>query len=174
MLYITEWIPKFETEMLCSHTAHAGEKAYKVTIPVCREHAACLPQMLKVALKQEQREGQKPSFLYWLWHKLFSKQPKKPSLKQSTFVRMRRCTAAQPVRLDCGHTVKKHDPVWHGHIFVCEREKPWDLAVLAVCLSILEKEKAASQPPPVNKTGATQSVSSFTNGYRQPHSNASA
>lgn len=167
MLYITEWIPKFETEMLCSHTAHAGEKAYKVTIPVCREHAACLPQMLKAALKQEQLEGQQSSFLYRLWHAWFGKKPKKPSLKQGTFVRMHRCTATQTVRLDCGHTISKHDFAWQGRFYVCEREKRWDLAVLAVCLALLEQEKkAAPQPTSRNKTDTNQSASPYS--YQPP------
>jgi len=161
MLYITEWTPKFDTDLLCAHTAHAGEKAYRITIPVCRDHAACLPQMLKAALKQEQGEGQQPSFLYRLWHKWFGKQPKKPSLKQGTFVRMQRCTATQPVRLDCGHTVKKHDPVYCGRLYVCERDQPWEIAVLAVCLFLLEQEKAASQPTPANKTATHKPASPY-------------
>lgn len=166
MLYVSEWIPKFDTDMLCSHKARAGKKAYRVTIPVCREHVACLPQMLKAALKKEQLEDQNPSFLYKLWHKLFAKRSAKPSLKQNTFVRMQKCTATQSVRLDCGHTVKSHDPVYCGRFYVCQQEKHWNMAVLAVCLFLLEREKAATQPTPVNKTNTNKSISPYS--YQSP------
>ncbi len=173
MLYVSEWTPKYETEMLCSHVAHAGQKAYKVTIPVCREHVACLPQAIKAALIQEQQAAQKPSWLYLLWHKCFGTRPKQNAHKQGTHERMRKCTAKQAVRLDCGHIAQKNDRIWQGHFYVCQHERYWEIAVLAVCLSLLQRDKAApQQPTPVKKTDATQPVS--PNGSYQPQPNRSA
>lgn len=175
MLYITEWTPKYDTAMICSHVASAGQKAYKLTIPICREHVACLPQALKAALKTEQQAAQKPSWLYRLWHKWFGTPPKQNSLKQGTYQRMRKCTAKQAVRLDCGHTVKQGAPVWQGQFYVCQREKYWDVAVLALCVFILQQEKAvSSQPDSMKKTDTTQTVSPSPSGYHQPSANLSA
>ncbi len=174
MLYVTEWTPKYDTAMLCSHVATAGQKAYKLTIPICREHVACMPQALQAALKTEQQAAHKPSWLYRLWHQWFGTQPKQHSLNKGTFERMRKCTAKQTVRLDCGHIVKKNSPVYRGQFYVCQREKDWDVAVLAMCVFVLEQEKAASQPRPVNKTDTTKTVSPAPNGYHQSPANLSA
>jgi hypothetical protein len=174
MLYISEWTPKFDTEMICSHIASAGQKAYKLTIPVCRAHVACMPQALKAALKTEQQEAQKPSWLDRLWHKCFGTKPKQNSLNQGTYERMRKCVAKQEVHLDCGHTVKGGTPIWESRLYSCQRESQWPLAVLAACLFVLQREKAAPQPNPVKKTDTTKHVSPSINGYHQPHPNLSA
>jgi hypothetical protein len=162
MIHISPWTAKYETEMICSHVATVGQQAYKLTIPVCREHVACLPQALKAALQQERPVTQQPSLLYRLWHKCFGTRPKPNALNQGTYERMRKWTAKQAVRLDCGHTVRQGAPVWQGQFYVCQHESNWRLAVLAVCAFVLRQEQAAPQPRPGLKTKPD------TTGLHQP------
>src|SRR5687767_3916392 len=167
MLIINEWQPKYDTQVICGHTVSAGQKACKLTISVCQDDVACLPQAIKAALKAQKQQAQKPSLLYLLWHQCFGTKPKKTSLQRATQERMRQCTAKQEVRLDCGHTARAGSLVWESRLYTCERERSWPLAVLSASLLVLQQKQAVGQPDSGNKTYAAKNVYSYA-GYHQP------
>lgn len=161
MMYITEWTPTFPVQVICGHTISAGQKACKLTISVCRDDVACLPQAIRAGLEAQQQATQKPSLLYLLWHKLFGKKPKKATVQQDAPVRTRKCVAKREIRLDCGHTVKTGSAVWENRLYTCQRESERSLAVLSACLRVLQQEQAASQPNSGRKTYAAKNVHVF-------------
>jgi hypothetical protein len=166
MMYITEWTPTFPVQVICGHTISAGQKACKLTISVCRDDVACLPQAIKAALNTPPQPGHKPSFLFRLWHWCFGTKAKKTTMQQATSVQTRKCVAKREIRLDCGHTAKAGSAVWENRLYTCQRESEWPLAVLAACMQLLQQKQAASQPESVKKTYAARNVYAF-NGHHQ-------
>ena len=161
MMYITEWTPTFPVQVICGHTISAGQKACKLTISVCRDDVACLPQAIKAALNTPPQQGKTSSFLFRLWHRCFGTRPKKTPVRQNAPGRMRKCVARRKLRLDCGHIVKAGSAVWENRLYTCQQEGEWSPAVLAACLRVLQQKQAASQPESVNKTYAAKNIYTF-------------
>ena len=146
MIFISEWRPTYDTQVVCGHTVAAGQKACRLSIAVCRNDVACLPQAISAALKAPKQHTDKPSLLYRLWHRCFGRKPKKSSVPLNAGGRMQRRTARQETRLDCGHTVKAGSVVWESRLYTCQQEGSWSMALLAASVLVLNKRTADKQP----------------------------
>jgi len=160
MITIYEWRPTYDTQVICGHTISAGQKACKLSISVCRDDVACLPQAIKAALNAQKQQTQKPSLLYRLWHTCFGTKPKKTSVQRGTHEQMIQPPARQKVRPDYGHTIKAYPSVR-------TRESSQLLAVLSACLRVLQTAQAVPQPGSVTPAYAAKNVYCYA-GYHQP------
>lgn len=184
MYFISVWEPKYDAQLICGHSAPAGQKAYKLIIGVCQQDVACLPQAIKVAIQaqKEQAYHARQSLLYRLWHWCFGAKRKKTvpqtaahEHKESSTERgwksmpqVKTYTAKQDLHLDCGHRIKAGEALVVTSVYTCPQEGSWPLTILLGCLQVLQQQQAVKQPVGKKSMHVTKNV--YTNGSpHQPH-----
>lgn len=166
MITIYEWQPPYETQAVCGHTIAAGQKACKLTIAVCRDDVACLPQAIKAALRSQQQQAQNPSLLYRLWHMCFGTTVK-PSLIPLRTQEPKKYHPADPkTGLNGRHPTKTRGQEWNSSSDHGEKETRWLLTLLLACLQVLPQKQTDRQPVSVRKPQAPKNV--FRYASHQP------
>lgn len=76
MVHVKQWQAKQAVKLACGHTLRAGEVGYTLTLVVCQQEVACLPQLIQACFAAQQAQAKQPwhpSLLYRLWHAWFGK-----------------------------------------------------------------------------------------------------
>lgn len=158
MITIHEWRPPYETQAVCGHTIAAGQKACKLTIAVCRDDVACLPQAIKASLRSQQQQAQKPSLLYRLWHTCFGATVKQRLISLSTEEPSKHHPVRPQTGLNSRHPMKTRGREWNSSSDHGEKERRWLLTLLLACLQVLPQKQTDRQPVSVRKPQAPKNV----------------
>lgn len=158
MITIYEWKPTFPVKAICGHTILAGQKACKLTILVCRDDVACLPQAIRAALKAQRQAAQKPSLLYLLWHWCFGTKPKQSLIPLRTQKPRKHHPADPKMALNGRHPTKTRGWEWNSSSDHGEKETPWLLTLLLACLQVLSQKQTDRQPVSLRKPQAPKNV----------------
>lgn len=81
MLNIKEWTTRKDCQLGCGHSLKAGETGYIITLFVCANDAACLPQAIRACFAAQKAQAEKewkPPLLYRLWHAWFGRRKASP------------------------------------------------------------------------------------------------